>query len=166
MAFAKRRKEQRISRGCLTLASAEVKFEFDSETHENITDVHEYRLFETNSMVEEMMLLANEAVAAKIFSAFPACALLRNHPIPHPNMLVPLQNLAALFDIPLDTRSNKVNSGMQASTRRPTSPRCTADVGRVTFRRQRSQRPVRLKADEHLRHTLHAAGHGRLPRRH
>jgi hypothetical protein len=59
-------------------------------------------------MVEEMMLLANEAVAAKIFSAFPACALLRNHPVPHPNMLVPLQNLAALFKIPLDTRSNKV----------------------------------------------------------
>jgi exosome complex exonuclease DIS3/RRP44 len=42
LAFAKRRKEQRIARGCLTLASAEVKFEFDSETHENITDVHEY----------------------------------------------------------------------------------------------------------------------------
>jgi exoribonuclease R len=41
LAFAKRRKEQRIARGCLTLASAEVKFEFDSETHENITDVHE-----------------------------------------------------------------------------------------------------------------------------
>ncbi len=55
------------------------------------------------------MLLANEAVAAKIFSAFPACALLRNHPVPHPNMLVPLQNLAALFKIPLDTRSNKVH---------------------------------------------------------
>ena len=68
-----------------------------------------YTLFETNSMVEEMMLLANEAVAAKIFSAFPACAMLRNHPVPHPNMLVPLQNLAALFKIPLDTRSNKVN---------------------------------------------------------
>ena len=42
LAFAKRRKEQRVARGCLTLASAEVKFEFDSETHENITDVHEY----------------------------------------------------------------------------------------------------------------------------
>ena len=41
LAFAKRRKEQRIARGCLTLASAEVKFEFDSETHENIVDVHE-----------------------------------------------------------------------------------------------------------------------------
>ncbi len=41
LAFAKRRKEQRVTRGCLTLASAEVKFEFDSETHENITDVHE-----------------------------------------------------------------------------------------------------------------------------
>jgi hypothetical protein len=42
LAFAKRRKEHRIARGCLTLASAEVKFEFDSETHDNITDVHEY----------------------------------------------------------------------------------------------------------------------------
>ena len=68
-------------------------------------------------MVEEMMLLANEAVAAKIFSAFPACALLRNHPVPHPNMLVPLQNLAALFKIPLDTRSNKVITTVFSSLR-------------------------------------------------
>jgi exoribonuclease R len=72
-------------------------------------------------MVEEMMLLANEAVAAKIFSAFPACALLRNHPVPHPNMLVPLQNLASLFNIPLDTRSNKVQ--LRAAARAPSHDR-------------------------------------------
>jgi exoribonuclease R len=89
-----------------------------------------YTLFETNSMVEEMMLLANEAVAAKIFSAFPACALLRNHPVPHPNMLVPLQNLAALFKIPLDTRSNKVHLSIAARQPRSLSqPHTPPDAG-------------------------------------
>jgi hypothetical protein len=33
---------------------------------------------ETNSMVEEFMLLANTSVARRINEAFPACALLRS----------------------------------------------------------------------------------------
>ena len=37
---------------------------------------------ETNSMVEEFMLLANISVAEKIFKDFQQCALLRRHPTP------------------------------------------------------------------------------------
>lgn len=40
---------------------------------------------ETNSMVEEFMLLANISVAKKIFEEFPECALLRKHPAPPPS---------------------------------------------------------------------------------
>ena len=43
-----------------------------------------YKLFDTNSMVEEFMLLANIAVAEKIYAHFPALAILRRHPQPKP----------------------------------------------------------------------------------
>lgn len=65
----------------LVLASPEVKIQMDSETHDPI-DVEVKKLFETNSMVEEFMLLANISVAEKILKEFPDCALLRRHPKP------------------------------------------------------------------------------------
>lgn len=40
---------------------------------------------ETNSMVEEFMLLANISVAQKIFDEFSEHALLRKHPAPPPS---------------------------------------------------------------------------------
>lgn len=40
---------------------------------------------ETNSMVEEFMLLANISVAQKIYEEFSDCALLRKHPAPPPS---------------------------------------------------------------------------------
>jgi len=39
-------------------------------------------MFETNSMIEEFMLLANVSVGKKILSSFPSVAVLRNHPPP------------------------------------------------------------------------------------
>jgi hypothetical protein len=36
-----------------------------------------YKLRETNRMVEEMMLLANSAVAERIYAHYPSCAVLR-----------------------------------------------------------------------------------------
>jgi exosome complex exonuclease DIS3/RRP44 len=53
----------------------------DSETHDPI-DVEAKKLLETNSMVEEFMLLANVTVAEKILEDFPDCAMLRRHPAP------------------------------------------------------------------------------------
>lgn len=40
---------------------------------------------ETNSMVEEFMLLANISVAQRIYREFPDCAMLRKHPAPPPS---------------------------------------------------------------------------------
>jgi exoribonuclease R len=37
---------------------------------------------DTNSMVEEMMLLANVSVAQAIVNRFPSCSLLRRHQTP------------------------------------------------------------------------------------
>ena len=79
--LAKTLKKIRISKGALTLASPEVRFEVDSETHDPI-DLQTKELKETNSLVEEFMLLANISVAMHIHEAFSHCALLRRHPSP------------------------------------------------------------------------------------
>uniref|UniRef100_A0A8D0AMA1 Exosome complex exonuclease RRP44 n=1 Tax=Sander lucioperca TaxID=283035 RepID=A0A8D0AMA1_SANLU len=68
----------------LTLSSLEVRFHIDSETHDPI-DLQTKELMETNSMVEEFMLLANISVAQKIYDEFPDCAMLRKHPAPPPS---------------------------------------------------------------------------------
>uniref|UniRef100_S4RXG7 DIS3 exosome endoribonuclease and 3'-5' exoribonuclease n=1 Tax=Petromyzon marinus TaxID=7757 RepID=S4RXG7_PETMA len=82
--LAKILKQRRIQNGALTLASPEVRFHMDSETHDPI-DLQTKELKETNSMVEEFMLLANISVAERIVDEFPECALLRSHPAPPPS---------------------------------------------------------------------------------
>ena len=73
----------------LVLASPEIKIHMDSETNDPI-DVEMKKLFETNAMVEEFMLLANISVATKILEDFPDCAMLRRHPQPPPSNFEPL----------------------------------------------------------------------------
>lgn len=81
--LAKKIKQRRIEKGALTLASTQVKFSFSEETH-NPTDVQFYPEFETNSLVEEFMLLSNISVARKIVSTFPSLSVLRQHNQPKP----------------------------------------------------------------------------------
>uniref|UniRef100_A0A6N2LZS1 Uncharacterized protein n=1 Tax=Salix viminalis TaxID=40686 RepID=A0A6N2LZS1_SALVM len=98
--------EARIQRGALTLASAEVKFQIDTETHDPL-DIGMYQIREANQMVEEFMLAANVSVAEKILKEFPECSLLR-HPTPTKEMLGPLLRTAAAVGLNLDVTSSKV----------------------------------------------------------
>ncbi|KAJ6652925.1 hypothetical protein lerEdw1_010503 [Lerista edwardsae] len=82
--LAKILKTRRRNNGALTLSSPEVRFHMDSETHDPI-DLQTKELKETNSMVEEFMLLANISVAQKIYDEFSEHALLRKHPAPPPS---------------------------------------------------------------------------------
>lgn len=63
------------------MASPEISFLVDNETRDPL-DVEVKQLKETNSMVEEFMLLANVEVAIKIYKDFPEFAVLRRHPKP------------------------------------------------------------------------------------
>jgi exosome complex exonuclease DIS3/RRP44 len=65
-----------MEQGALILASPEIRFQIDSKTHDPI-EVEAKKLRETNSMVEEFMLLANCSVSEKIFKEFLECAMLR-----------------------------------------------------------------------------------------
>ncbi len=79
--LAKILKKKRLEAGALTLASPEIRFEVDSETHDPI-DLQTKELRDTNSLVEEFMLLANTTVAKHIYETFPTSAVLRRHPSP------------------------------------------------------------------------------------
>ncbi|KAJ7651983.1 hypothetical protein DFH06DRAFT_995753 [Mycena polygramma] len=84
--LAQKLKAARMAAGALNLASPEVKIHLDSAESSDPIDVEQKELRETNSLVEEFMLLANISVARKIWEAFPATAVLRRHlPPPRTN---------------------------------------------------------------------------------
>lgn len=104
--LAKILKRRRIENGALSLSSLEVRFHIDSETHDPI-DLQTKELMETNSMVEEFMLLANISVAQKIYDEFPECALLRKHPAPPPSNYNILLKAAKSKNVEIHTDSAK-----------------------------------------------------------
>lgn len=104
--LAKHLRRSRMEAGALELASPEVKFQIDTETH-NPTDVAMYQIRDTNRMVEELMLLANIAVAREIERNFKACALLRRHPVPAEKMFEPLVKAAAAVGVTMDVSTSR-----------------------------------------------------------
>ena len=104
--LAKILKQKRIENGALKLESSEIRFNLDSETHDPI-DVQAKELKETNSMVEEFMLLANVAVARKIYEAFPECACLRRHPVPPQSNFDPIIKAAESQNIKINVENGK-----------------------------------------------------------
>ncbi|CAG9764874.1 unnamed protein product [Ceutorhynchus assimilis] len=109
--LAKILKRRRRENGALVLASTEVKILMDSETMEPL-DVEVKKMYETNSMVEEFMLLANISVAEKILDDFPDCAMLRRHPTPPATNFDPLVKAGRHlgFDIQIDCGKNLAES--------------------------------------------------------
>jgi exosome complex exonuclease DIS3/RRP44 len=92
-ALAIKLKAGRMAAGALNLASPEVKIHLQSAESSDPIDVESKALFETNSLVEEFMLLANISVARKIQETFPQTAVLRRHLPP------PKANFEKLQDI-------------------------------------------------------------------
>ena len=118
--IAKSLKQKRIDAGALQLASTQVKFKMDEDL--NPTDVTYYDLRETNSMVEEFMLLANIAVADKITDAFPTSAVLRKHSSPKPEMIKQFSKILSLMDYNLDYSSSKALANSLDKIQRPNDP--------------------------------------------
>ncbi|KAK7114496.1 exosome complex exonuclease RRP44-like [Littorina saxatilis] len=119
--LAKILKRRRIENGALSLASTEVRFYVDSETHDPI-DVQVKEIRETNSMVEEFMLLANVTVAQKIKDEFPHCACLRRHPSPPPSNFDPLIKAAKSKGLTVDVSSGKALSDSLDKAQFPGNP--------------------------------------------
>ncbi|KAG4302835.1 hypothetical protein PCK1_000778 [Pneumocystis canis] len=93
-------RQERFNNGALNLSSPEIKLEIGSETLDGIT-LETKKLYETNFLVEEFMLLANITVAHKIYEAYPEFAILRRHATP------PKENFEILQDT-LKIRRNMI----------------------------------------------------------
>eukprot|EP00929_Paragymnodinium_shiwhaense_P038151 TRINITY_DN20210_c0_g1_i1.p1 TRINITY_DN20210_c0_g1~~TRINITY_DN20210_c0_g1_i1.p1 ORF type:complete len:934 (+),score=265.66 TRINITY_DN20210_c0_g1_i1:66-2867(+) len=84
--------------GCLELESEEIRFEFDEESKQP-TSLFRYQSRQTNKLIEEFMLLANQATARKISKTFKALSVLRHHPQPKKESLEELTKLLGCHGI-------------------------------------------------------------------
>ena len=105
--LSKKLRQKRMDAGALNLASPEVRVQMESETSDP-QDVKTKELLDTNSLVEEFMLLANISVAGKIYQSFPQTALLRRHAPPPKSNFEELSNqLKVKKGFTLRTESSK-----------------------------------------------------------
>lgn len=95
-----------MENGALVLASPEIRFQIDNETHDPI-EVEAKKMRDSNSMVEEFMLLANVSVAKKIVTDFPEISILRRHPIPPQTNFDSLRKAAGNLGFEILTTSGK-----------------------------------------------------------
>ncbi|XP_066201724.1 DIS3-like exonuclease 2 [Saccopteryx leptura] len=102
--IAKELRKQRFLDGALRLDQLKLAFTLDHETGlPQGCHVYEYR--DSNKLVEEFMLLANMAVAHRIYRAFPERALLRRHPPPQTKMLKDLVEFCDQMGLSMDFSS-------------------------------------------------------------
>ncbi|KAG5336916.1 hypothetical protein C0989_011535 [Termitomyces sp. Mn162] len=151
--LAQKLKAGRMAAGALNLASPEVKIHLDSSESSDPIDVEQKEMRETNSLVEEFMLLANISVAKKIQETFPQTAVLRRHLPPPRTNFEKLQDiltkrkgmtldvsssgaLAASLDKCIDPKEPAFNTLVRImATRCMLSAEyfCSGSVGRETF---------------------------------
>ncbi|KAI0791122.1 RNB-domain-containing protein [Abortiporus biennis] len=128
-------KAGRMAAGALNLASPEVKIQMDSSEASEPIDVEQKELRETNSLVEEFMLLANISVARKIEEAFPNTAVLRRHLPPAPSRFDNLKDmLKKCKGFSLDVSSSKALADSLDKCIDPTEPKFNTLVRILTTR--------------------------------
>ena len=96
---------KREANGALRLDQPKLCFSLNKET--GLPDgyrLHQHR--HSNKLIEEFMLLANMAVAHKLFNTFPELAVLRRHPPPKPAMMEGVVEQMATLGIILDSSSS------------------------------------------------------------
>ena len=110
--ISKHLRNRRFDSGALRLDQPKLSFTLDDKSgNPNGFGVYEYR--DSNRMIEEFMLLANMAVAHRIYKSNPKRAILRCHPPPHPIMMEDLSQLCAQYNIPFDiTNSLSISNSL------------------------------------------------------
>ncbi|XP_068219818.1 uncharacterized protein Dis3l2 isoform X3 [Palaemon carinicauda] len=103
-AIAKHLRTKRFDEGALRLDQVKIAFCLDHETGMP-NGYYEYIIKDSNRLIEEFMLLANMAVAHKIYNSYPNIAVLRRHPPPLEKPMETLKSVLKRIDIQLDIES-------------------------------------------------------------
>ncbi|KAF4529614.1 hypothetical protein B566_EDAN018024 [Ephemera danica] len=106
-------REGRFQGGALRIDQPKLSFGLDPDT--GLPDRFSvYQNMECHRLIEELMLMANMAVAKQLRQKVPDLALLRCHPPPHDHMLPELQKALAHSNIELDiTNSGTMHTSLQ-----------------------------------------------------
>ncbi|XP_037515461.2 DIS3-like exonuclease 2 [Rhipicephalus sanguineus] len=96
-------RRRRFDGGALRLDQVKVVFSLGKNFQPYGFSVYEHT--ESHRLIEELMLLANMAVAHRLYKAFPEEAFLRSHPPPDDAQLVEVEALCTAYGVPLDTTS-------------------------------------------------------------
>ena len=99
-------RRKRFEKGTLRLDKAKISFDLDGKTGMPI-GWHPYVQRESNKLIEEYMLLANMAVAHRIYKAFPDRAMLRCHPKPDARQLEEIRAMCKAVGINFLHESSK-----------------------------------------------------------
>ncbi|KAL6491341.1 hypothetical protein MHYP_G00016860 [Metynnis hypsauchen] len=102
--IAKHLRAQRFEGGALRLDQMKLVFSLDADSGMP-QGCYVYQTRDSNKLVEEFMLLANMAVAHKIYRKFPKLALLRRHPQPQSRMMEVLQELCDQLGLNINLES-------------------------------------------------------------
>ncbi|KAM6443819.1 DIS3-like exonuclease 2 [Liasis olivaceus] len=102
--IAQRLRQQRFMDGALRLDQLKLSFTLDKESGMP-QGCYSYQYRDSNKLVEEFMLLANMAVAHRIYRSFPTKALLRRHPPPQTKMLRDLMAFCNQMGLEVDCSS-------------------------------------------------------------
>jgi len=99
-------KQKRVDSGALRLDQPKMCFALDKESGLPL-GFRQYKQRQSNSLIEEFMLLANVTVAKKIYDSFPEVSILRNHPPPKQNIMERVEKVLHKYGFKLDGTSSK-----------------------------------------------------------
>ena len=116
-AIAKRRRALRLANGALVLNRSKLSFRLDRDG--NPVEVSSYQSRQSNSLVEEYMLLANYLVAQKLLNSLGEGAFLRSHPPPEISNMGRIVAFGELVGTTIDTTSAlSLQRGLSALSQR------------------------------------------------
>lgn len=99
-------RKKRFDNGALRINQPKIRISLDPETKLPISFCSEAQN-ESNRLIEDFMLLANQSVAEFIYNKFPEIAVLRNHLPPKQDLLKNLATKLAAYNIDYDITSSK-----------------------------------------------------------
>lgn len=99
-------RKKRIENGALRINQPKIRITLDPETKFPMSFSSEVQT-ESNRLIEDFMLLANQSVAEFIFQKFPDIAVLRNHVPPKQDLLNALATKLSTYNMTYDASSSK-----------------------------------------------------------